>query len=84
MATLGARIKELREEKGVTQRELTEYLNYKTTRSVQRIESDEQTIDHLQVIQLANYFKVTSDYLLGLTDVRPVKSLITASLDDLF
>lgn len=84
LATLGRRIKELRESKALTQRELTELMGYKTTRSIQRIEADEQTIDHNQVILLARFFEVSADYLLGLTDINPMKSLINVSLDDLF
>lgn len=68
MATLGSRIKELREKAGLTQRELSEFMAYKTTRSVQRIEADETTIDHTQVIRLADYFRVSTDYLLGRSD----------------
>lgn len=68
MASLGSRVKELRERKGITQRELTEIMGYKTTRSVQRIEADEQTIDNVQLAKLADYFGVSTDYLLGRTD----------------
>lgn len=68
MATLGSRIKELREKAGITQRELSEYMAYKTTRSIQRIEADDSTIDHTQLIMLADYFNVSADYLLGRSD----------------
>ncbi|TCM89662.1 helix-turn-helix protein [Paenibacillus sp. BK033] len=68
MATLGSRLKELREKAGITQRELSEFMAYKTTRSIQRIEADESTIDHTQLIKLADYFNVSADYLLGRSD----------------
>lgn len=73
MATLGSRIKELREKAGLTQRELSEFMEYKTTRSVQRIEADETTIDHTQIIKLADYFGVSTDYLLGRSDNPSVR-----------
>lgn len=72
MATLGSRLKELREKAGITQRELSEYMAYKTTRSIQRIEADETAIDHTQLIKLADYFNVSTDYLLGRSD-QPVR-----------
>ncbi|GIQ64894.1 hypothetical protein PACILC2_34620 [Paenibacillus cisolokensis] len=68
MATLGSRFKELREKAGKTQREMAEILNHKTTRQVQRIEADESTLDSKQIVMLADYFGVSTDYLLGRTD----------------
>ncbi|GMK47590.1 hypothetical protein PghCCS26_47200 [Paenibacillus glycanilyticus] len=68
MSTLGSRLKQLREKAGITQRELSEFMEYKTTRSIQRIEADESTIDHTQLIKLADYFNVSTDYLLGRSD----------------
>lgn len=68
MASLGSRLKELREYRGLTQRELTELMKYKTTRSIQRIEADEQTIDNNQLVFLADLFGVSTDYLLGRSD----------------
>lgn len=68
MVSLGKRIKELREQKNLTQRELAEIMRYKTTRSVQLIEADEQSLDNRQLIALAKYFGVSTDYLLGISD----------------
>ena len=68
MASLGNRIKELREQKNLTQRELAEIMGYKTTRSVQFLEANQRNLDHHQLVALANYFNVSVDYLLGISD----------------
>ncbi|OPX83412.1 MAG: HTH-type transcriptional regulator ImmR [Pelotomaculum sp. PtaB.Bin104] len=68
MATLGKRIKELREHKNLTQRELAEIMGYKTTRSVQFLEADQRSLDHYQLIYLADFFDVSLDYLVGRSD----------------
>ncbi|MHA7962817.1 helix-turn-helix domain-containing protein [Paenibacillus sp. CAU 1782] len=68
MATMGERIKTLREREGLTQRELSEALGYKTTRSLQRLEADEATLTNDQIIVLCLFFDVSADYFLGLSD----------------
>lgn len=68
MVSFGKRIKELREQKKLTQRELAELMGYKTTRSIQFLEADERTLDHKQLIALADYFDVSLDYLVGRSD----------------
>ncbi|WP_342439285.1 helix-turn-helix transcriptional regulator [Paenibacillus sp. FSL L8-0436] len=68
MNVLGQRIKQLREDRGITQRELRDLLGYKETRSVQRIESGETAVDHEKLIILADFFNVSADYILGRTD----------------
>lgn len=68
MLSLGKRVKELREERKLTQRELAEFMGYKTTRSIQFLEADERTIDYKQLIALADYFDVSLDYLVGRSD----------------
>lgn len=68
MATMGERIKLLREREGLTQRELSEAMSYKTTRSLQRLEADKATLNNEQIIILSIFFDVSSDFLLGLSD----------------
>ncbi|MFX4303050.1 helix-turn-helix domain-containing protein [Alicyclobacillus tolerans] len=65
MATLGERLKLLREQKGITQRELSEFMGYKTTRPVQYFEANERPLDHHALIKLADFFNVSLDYLVG-------------------
>lgn len=68
MTALGKRIKKLREQKNLTQRELAEIMGYKTTRSIQFLEAGQRSLDHHQLIALADLFKVSLDYLVGRSD----------------
>jgi transcriptional regulator with XRE-family HTH domain len=68
MASLGKRIKELRELNNLTQRELAEIMGYKTTRSVQFLEAGQRNLDHHQLVALADFFDVSLDYLVGRSD----------------
>ncbi len=64
---IGAKIKELRINKGYTQKQIAENLKI-SERSYQRYESDSHnpTIDKL--IELARFFDVSIDYLVGETN----------------
>lgn len=68
---LGRRIKELREEKGVTQKELASYLGV-TDRSVGYYESEERTPPPDILDKIANYFNVSVDYLLGRENTKHI------------
>ncbi len=62
------RIKELRQENNLTQRELADYFGFdRSTVSDWETRGREPAFDLL--IELANYFGVTIDYLLGRTDI---------------
>lgn len=61
------RIRDLREDNDKTQQQVADYLNMQ--RSVyRRYESGEREIPVWAVIKLAEYYHVSTDYLLGLTD----------------
>jgi transcriptional regulator with XRE-family HTH domain len=61
------RMRDLREDHDKTQQEIAELLNMH--RSVyRRYESGEREIPVWAVIKLADYYRVSTDYLLGLTD----------------
>lgn len=61
------RIKDLREDHDLTQREIAAYLNMH--RSVYcRYESGEREIPTWAVIKLADFYHTTTDYILGRTD----------------
>ncbi len=63
------RLKDLREDRDLTQQEVAEYLNMH--RSVyRRYESGEREIPVWAVIKLSDYYKTTTDYIFGLTDER--------------
>ena len=69
MIKFSERIRELRQEKGVKQREMAELLGIQL-RSYQNYEGGERRPDYEGLVALADYFDVTTDYLLGRTDVR--------------
>ena len=64
MANFSDRLKELRKAKGVTQRQVAELLGV-TERNYQRYEYDLVDPAASTVSKLADYFGVTTDYLLG-------------------
>lgn len=69
MAVFGQRMKALRKERKLTQTELGNILGY-TNRQYQRMEYGEINVPSLTLIKLADYFGVTTDYLLGRSDER--------------
>ena len=67
MNQLSQRIKELRQQKNITQKQLSEVLAV-TPLTIQRYECGSRCPDIDTVIELCKYFKVSSDYLIGLSD----------------
>ena len=72
MPLLSERLKLLRSEKGVTQRDIAELLG-KTSRHYQSIESGEINVPGLTLIKLADYFEVSLDYLVGRSEERSIR-----------
>ena len=66
---LGERIKYLREERQLNQIELAKYLKISNT-TLSQYEAGNRTPSDDIKIQIANYFNVSMDYLLGRTDDR--------------
>lgn len=66
---LGYTIRELRKEKGISQRELAEAIGMRAN-AINNYENGYRTPDANTVLQLAKYFSVSADYLLGLTPSR--------------
>ncbi len=66
---LGTRLRELRKERGNTQRKMAELLHI-TDVHYRRMEAGKVNIPTLTLCALADYFGVTTDYLLGRTDER--------------
>lgn len=64
---LGTRLKELREEKKLTQKELAQKLHINPV-TYFRYEKDQRVPSLSLIVEFANYFGVTVDYLLGRTD----------------
>lgn len=66
---INERIRELRIEKGLTQRELAKELKLSSS-TIAMYESGRRVPDHTILQQLATFFDVTIDYLLGRTNIR--------------
>lgn len=63
----GNRLKELRKEQNITQSNLAKILNV-TQDSISLWEKNKRVPDTQYIIQLADYFNVSADYLLGRSD----------------
>ena len=69
MIKFAERLRELRNEKHVTQQNMADVLQVKL-RSYQCYEGSERRPNYEGLVALADYFDVTTDYLLGRTDER--------------
>ena len=58
------RLKEIREEKGLSQRELAKLLNIDKS-TVAKYETGERSPDADMIVKLADFFDVSTDFLLG-------------------
>ncbi len=67
--TLGERIKYLREDKGIYQKELAAYLHI-SVGTVSNYESGRHYPNPECLCDIADYFNVTTDYLLGHSDYK--------------
>lgn len=61
---VGARIRKLRIEQNITQRQLAERLYYASERQLQRIESGETSCSVDKLMEIAQILETTTDYLL--------------------
>ena len=68
MTTFSARLKEIRNGRGKTQAETAEYLGFKSLRGYQMYEEGKNEPNLARLVALADFFDVTTDYLLGRTD----------------
>ena len=81
---IGKKIKELREIKQITQEELAKYLGV-APQTVYKYEKEINEPDLKTTSKIAEYFNVTTDYLLGRTDSTDMLNesiLIAASMKD--
>ena len=67
MFDFGKRLKQIREENNLTQKQVAEGSGI-PLRTYQRYENGEREPSISTLIALADYFKVSTDYLLGRTD----------------
>lgn len=66
---LGERLKKLRLEKGVSQTDLAKQFNIARS-TLSQYESNQRTPSDEIKIKLSEYFNVSTDYLLGKTDIK--------------
>ena len=69
MATLSDRLIQLKREKGLLQKDIAVAIGI-SLRSYQRYETGERNPDSETLIKLADFFGVSTDYLLGRTDTQ--------------
>ena len=69
IVSINERIKDLRVEKGLNLNELSAETGLPAS-TLSDYEQDYATVPHTSVITLADYFGVSTDFLLGMTDVR--------------
>ena len=67
--TFGEKIRNLREDAELTQKQLGEAINA-TQRKISYIESNEFEPSLSDIVAFCNYFDVSSDYLLGLKESK--------------
>lgn len=63
------RLRFLRTEKGESLEKVAQYLNV-SLQTVSNYETEKRDMTPETIIKLANYFNVSTDYLLGKTDIR--------------
>ena len=68
METIGAKIKQLREEIGLSQMELAKKIDISQS-AIARYELGKTEPKASDIIKLAEFFCVSADYLLGLSDI---------------
>lgn len=70
MEILANRLRKLREEKGLTQKELAQALGLNSKSTITNYEQNDRDPDYETLIKIAKYFEVSIDYLLGQKDKR--------------
>ncbi|MGN0447594.1 MAG: helix-turn-helix domain-containing protein [Acutalibacteraceae bacterium] len=63
------RLKDIREDKDLTQREIAEYLHIRQN-TYSQYENGQRSLPTEILIMLAKYFETSTDYILGLTNER--------------
>ena len=75
MSNFGEKLKALREEKKISQSELANTFNLSQS-TIAYYEANKKQPNFKTIIQLADYFNVTIDYLLDRTDIKTLSKII--------
>lgn len=78
---LGNRLKKLRQERGLSQLELAKQLQISNV-TLSRYETNKRSPDYETLYALADFFDVTTDFLLGRSNIRNPEKLIVADTTD--
>lgn len=78
---IGNRLKELRNDKDILQKELAEKLGL-TQQTISLYESNKREPDYETLHKIANFFDVSTDYILGLTNERSSADKIKKAISD--
>lgn len=82
MVDFGKKLRELRNEHNLTQREVAERIGV-TASVVSAYENDIRLPSYTSLVKLASLYRVSCDYLLGVSGNRSQESLHLISLDGL-
>lgn len=74
MVEFKERIKNLRKEKNITQSELAEVMGFKTYTTVSKWESGDNLPRGKELKMLSEFFNVSADYILGISNERKINS----------
>lgn len=66
---IGMRIRDLREDHNLTQAEVAKFLNIKQN-TYSQYENEQRQLPLSCLIALAKFYKTSTDYILGLTDIK--------------
>jgi len=78
---LSRRLKKLRKEKEISQKELAKIINLSPS-TIAMYETEKRKPDSETLEKMSNYFEVSIDYLLGLTDERSPADKIKKAISD--
>ncbi|NLY91603.1 MAG: helix-turn-helix transcriptional regulator [Firmicutes bacterium] len=79
--TFGARLRALREEQGLYQKDLAEKLGL-TQKTISNNENNERFPDQKTLHKIADFFNVSIDFLLGRTEIRNPNAIVAAHRSD--
>lgn len=69
MKTIGERIRELRESKGLNAKDLCSFLDINPS-TYSKLENDKKSIDVEELRKLTSFYSVSADYILGINNVQ--------------
>ena len=72
--TLGQKLRKLRNDKGITQKDLADQLHV-TFQTISKWESDKNEPDLATLKEIANYFNVTLDYIASDKEAQKVEKI---------